>query len=210
MNRMRYENLEGSDIEGITDMPTSRYEAKDNGNTKYYTGKPCHKGHTTYRYTASGLCAACASERAKQQWATGVRQDFKDRPAANKKWNDSEKGRAAKELWRQRDPKRAWAVYATGGAKVRARLKGVPFNLSSRYVFSITPDVCPVFGTPFVFIGNACMQDISASLDRLNPSLGYIEGNVVVISMKANAIKNAYGAQDIARVAEWLEEQGYN
>jgi ribosomal protein L9 len=54
------------------------------------------------------------------------------------------------------------------------------------------------------------MQDISASLDRLNPSLGYIEGNVVVISMKANAIKNAYGAQDIARVAEWLEEQGYN
>ena len=190
-------------------MLAQRHVANSAGHTKYYTGKPCHKGHVTYRYVNSGMCAGCQSERAKGAWAAGKRQVFKDRPGINKKWNDSEKAKAAKQAWKDRDPKRAWAVYATGTAKGRATLRGLPFNLTSSYVLSITPDRCPVFDTPFTFMGNSKLGPTSASIDRLDPALGYVEGNVVVVSVKANAIKNAYGANDIRRVADWLAEKGY-
>lgn len=193
---------------GITDMPTTRVAAKQLGLTKYATGKPCHKGHTTYRYVASGLCAACAAERAKTRYDGGWRQDKTNRPQVNRKWNASAKAAESKARWKEKDPKRAWAVCATGGAKSRALLRGIQFELTSQYVLSITPDVCPVFGTPFVFTGNKVMVPESASIDRIDPSRGYVPGNVVVISVKANAIKNAYTSADIRRVADWLEGLG--
>lgn len=200
-----------SDVEpkGITEgMATSRAEAFAVGGTKYYTGKPCSTGHVTYRYTASGACAGCYSLRAKRRWAEGVRQTYADRRAVNGKWNASEKAQTAKERWRQKDPKKAWAVYATGGAKARASARKLPFDLTSAYVLEITPDTCPIYGTPFSFVGNKTVAPESATLDRLDPVKGYVQSNVAVISMKANAIKNAYGSEDIQKVADWLRGVG--
>lgn len=37
----------------------NRSEAKRQGLKQYFTGDPCKNGHTTYRYTQSGTCAAC-------------------------------------------------------------------------------------------------------------------------------------------------------
>ena len=191
------------------ELPTTRIEAKNLGQTKYFTGKECHKGHIAYRYVASGLCSQCSSEKAKKAWSSGKRQIFKDRPAINRKWNSSDKGKEAKRKWLEKDPKRAWAVFATGTAKIRAALKGIAFELTSEYVRSITPDKCPVFGIEFQFIGNKKITPNAASLDRLDPSKGYVKGNVVVICLKANMIKNAYGSNDIFAVANWLKAQGY-
>lgn len=36
-----------------------RKEAVTLGLSKYWTGKPCKKGHMSPRYTASGACIAC-------------------------------------------------------------------------------------------------------------------------------------------------------
>lgn len=58
-------------------------------------------------------------------------------------------------------------------------------------------------------MGNKVQGPESPSLDRIVPEKGYVEGNVVIISLKANQIKSAYGLKDIKRVAEWMEEQGY-
>ena len=193
----------------IDQLPKNRLEAHSLGFKKYFTDKPCLRGHISYRYVASGLCAECASVKAKKNWADGVRQTFRDRAATIKKWNDSNKAKQAKEKWKGRNPKRAWAVYATGAAKVRAALKGVDFDITSGYVESITPDVCPIFKESFLFVGNKTMRPFSASLDRLDPNRGYVKGNVVVISVKANSIKNAYGSKDIAAVATWLQQQGH-
>lgn len=205
---MNQENL--NDVSRTTEgLLRNRIAAKNAGDTKYFTNKPCHKGHITYRYVASGMCAMCASGNAKKNWAVGKRQNSAGRSAVNKRWNDSGKAREAKHKWRENNPKRAWAVYVTGGAKTRAALKQVPFDLTSDYVESITTDVCPVFGTPFTFIGNKKIGTDSASLDRLNPAAGYVIGNVVVVSVKANMIKSAYGSADIAKVAEWLKKKGY-
>jgi hypothetical protein len=192
----------------ITELPKLRRDAFKQKSTKYFTGKPCHKGHTTYRYTASALCASCAH---------GYYVRFGVRPVSaavrkkiNDKWNASAKGKNAKQRWAEKNPKRYWAVSVCGGAKERAKKLGVPFNLNKDYVYALTPDVCPVFGTPFVFRGSGVggMSMSSATLDRLAPAKGYVRGNVAVVSMKANAIKSNASAEEIRKVADWLEAQG--
>ena len=105
-------------------------------------------------------------------------------------------------------PKLTWAINAANRAKQRSRDKGLPFNLTSKYVLALISTHCPVFGTEFVFSGLGVTCPASPSLDRLDSSKGYVRGNVVVISSKANAIKNAYGSKDIAAVADWLESYG--
>lgn len=209
MKMTKLNTLKVNEIGSTIELPQLRLEARKLGFTKYFTGKPCKNGHIEYRYVASGMCSKCSSTKAKKDWAEGKRQVFKDRPATNKKWNSSAKAKDSKQRWKNKNPKRAWAVYATGGAKMRAALKGLDFNLTSNYVESITPSVCPVFKEPFLFVGNKKMQPFSASLDRLDPTKGYVKGNVVVISMKANSIKNAYGSQEISTVARWLKQQGF-
>jgi len=155
------------------------------------------------------LCSQCASDKAKKTWASGKRQIFKDRPAINKRWNNSQKAKESKKRWLEKDPKRAWAVFSTGTAKSRSFLKRIAFDLTSEYVRSITPDNCPIFGIEFKFTGNKTVGPDTASLDRLDPSKGYVKGNVVVISLKANMIKNAYGSEEIFAVANWLKDKGF-
>lgn len=183
-------------------LPGSRAAAKAQGSTMYFTGKACHKGHVRNRYTASGTCAGCAYERYIEVGVGFVTPESRKR--TNDKWNASKKAAEAKARWKERDPKRAWATYAVSGAKQRAFKTGAPFDLSNAFVRSIIPDVCPVFKTPFVFVGAKKMRPESPTLDKIKPELGYIEGNVAVISAKANAIKSNATAEEIQAVADWL------
>lgn len=41
---------------------TPRTEAKRNGDAYYFTGKPCTRGHVTYRYVTNGTCVDCSAE----------------------------------------------------------------------------------------------------------------------------------------------------
>lgn len=192
----------------IIDMPATRAAAKSLGVKRYFTGNPCPKGHITYRYTAGGGCAECVSLRAKELYAGGWRQDTSNRKQINARWNVSNKGMAAKQRWREKNPKRAWCVHIINGMKRRATQKGVPFDITPVQLLDITPDRCPIFGTEFSFINNGVMTAESPSVDRLNPKQGYVVGNVVVISMKANNIKSAYAADDVAKVADWMRGMG--
>jgi hypothetical protein len=125
------------------------------------------------------------------------------------KYNNTDKGRERRYSWKRRNPKMLWCSTARHNAKVRAKKRGVPFDLSAAYIYSILPDNCPVFGNPFKFRGNGVLGPNSPSIDRISPAKGYVEGNIVIVSLKANQIKNAFTAADIRRVAEWMEEQGY-
>lgn len=43
----------------LTQLPNSRKDAKNNGVSHYFTGKPCKNGHTEKRNTKSGKCVEC-------------------------------------------------------------------------------------------------------------------------------------------------------
>lgn len=118
------------------------------------------------------------------------------------------KKNAAQKKWRADNPEKGWAVIAAHDAKKRATKAGITFSINSAYVLSILPTHCPVFGTPFSYIGNGKAGPDSPTLDRLRPNEGYVEGNIVVVSNRANSIKSAYGYDEVARVAEWLKEMG--
>lgn len=67
------------------------------------------------------------------------------------------------------------------------------------------PDRCPVLGIP-LRPGDGVSHDGSPQLDRLVPELGYVSGNVAVISRLANTIKQNATPQQIRAVADWFEK----
>lgn len=185
-------------------IPAERSLAKAAGHVTFFTGRPCKNGHIAHRYTAGGGCSVCASERQKSAPRSAV--DPIKNAVYQAKWNASTRGYQAKMAWKVRDPKNAWACSAVGGAKARARKYGIPFDLDKEYVRAILTDTCPVLGTPFVWFGQK-LGPHSPSLDRNDPSKGYVRGNVTVISARANAIKSDACIDEIEAVARWLREK---
>lgn len=180
---------------------TPRGQAKATGQSTYWSNHRCPQGHVGLRRTINGSCCACSAAKETKR----VR-NREERQRANRKWNASNKGYEAKRAWRDRDPINAWACSATGSARERARRYALPIDIDKNYVRSIVPAVCPVFGTPFEFLGKRLRPE-SPSLDRIDPAKGYVRGNVAIISLRANAIKSNACWQDIQRVADWLRNQ---
>lgn len=49
------------------------------------------------------------------------------------------------------------------------------------------------------------LSDMSPSLDRLIPSKGYVKGNVVVVSWRANRLKNNASLADLRALVDFYE-----
>ena len=90
--------------------------------------------------------------------------------------------------------------YLLSAAKFRAKLKGVPFDLSLDD-FDI-PEKCPVFN--HIFEPPKKNAWWSLSLDRIKPELGYVKGNVQIISMRANMIKGDASLEELEKVVEYV------
>lgn len=90
----------------------------------------------------------------------------------------------------------ARALWAS--ARARAKQLGRPFDLN--LADCEVPVLCPVFGLPFD-LENSQPFGMAPSLDRIKPELGYVHGNVVVISRLANAVKNCATRAQVEAVA---------
>jgi hypothetical protein len=88
-------------------------------------------------------------------------------------------------------------------AKARATKSGVPFNLTPEDI--VIPPNCPILGIPII-VGQKQANDNSPSLDRIMPLMGYVRGNIVVISNRANRIKNNALPWELQAVANWLHQ----
>ena len=88
---------------------------------------------------------------------------------------------------------RKWAAENTerimlNNAKKRGKDLGVPFDLTLDDI--VIPDVCPVLGL-WLAPGRGKPTGNSPSLDRIVPEKGYVVGNVIVVSHRANLLKNS-------------------
>lgn len=86
-------------------------------------------------------------------------------------------------------------------ARDRAKKSGIPFTITMDDLYC--PPACPVLYRPW---GRG---DARPSLDRLVPRLGYVPGNVRVISLRANVLKSDGTWLEHAMVSEWLKAQLY-
>lgn len=89
-------------------------------------------------------------------------------------------------------------------AQKRAKAKGIPCTITIDDI--IIPEFCPILGMPLARArGIGCARSNSPSLDRINPLLGYIPGNVAVISRRANTMKTDASSDELLAFARNIE-----
>lgn len=85
----------------------------------------------------------------------------------------------------------------------RAKQKGLEFNLDLGDIR--IPTVCPYLGVRLQVNSGHGMNPNSPTLDRIDPTKGYIKGNVEVISWRANRLKSDGTLKELWAIAERLE-----
>lgn len=85
-------------------------------------------------------------------------------------------------------------------AKIRSKKLGLAFNLEKSDI--IIPKYCPVLNIKLE-ITEKTIGDNSATIDRINPEIGYVKGNIIVMSAKANRMKNNASVDEIKKLYLW-------
>jgi hypothetical protein len=92
-------------------------------------------------------------------------------------------------------------------AKARAKRKNIPFSIEVSDI--VIPKFCPILGIELEY-GKGKPQDSSPSLDKIIPKLGYVKGNIQVISRKANTIKTDASIEELLLFSRWILENYSN
>jgi hypothetical protein len=95
-----------------------------------------------------------------------------------------------------------YELYLWRLVRERARKNKLPFTIEPSDI--VIPEVCPVLGIKLLPCGKR-LDDCSPTLDKINNELGYIKGNVSVISWKANRLKSDGTAEDHERIANYIK-----
>lgn len=156
-----------------------------------------------------------------------VKRDARNRTAYNREWRrrnadklraqgrarraaNPEKYRQASRRFRERHPNYDRQSYAKNvvtsllrRARSRARARALPFDLLPADI--VIPSHCPVLGIELTIGGGRGFRDSSPTLDRVDNNLGYVRGNVAVISYRANRIKNDASLDELRRLVTFLE-----
>jgi hypothetical protein len=86
-------------------------------------------------------------------------------------------------------------------ARNRAQKQNIPFNLEESDI--VIPKFCPVLGIELK-IAPGKAQDCSPSIDKIVPALGYVKGNICIISWRANLLKNNATLDELERVTDYV------
>lgn len=98
--------------------------------------------------------------------------------------------------------------YLWNKARLRAKEIGLEFNIEISDV--IIPKYCPIFGTEMEFAeveenNGPRSYPNSPSIDRIDNSKGYIKGNIIVISCRANVLKSDGTPEEFAKLSNFLK-----
>jgi hypothetical protein len=116
---------------------------------------------------------------------------------------------------KQRDPSRRFLKLCTA-VRCRAKRKNLAFNITPEYIQEIWPkdDCCPILKQQFSYpLGEKKHRPmpLSPSIDRRRPEIGYVRGNVAIISNYANTLKsNCTDPEIFRRLADWIERKQSN
>lgn len=143
--------------------------------------------------TKAPQCRTCANEYMKRRRKEALEAGAPKHDVYNYKWrvNNTES-------------------YLLQTAKSRAKKKGFDFNIDASDI--VIPENCPVLGIPlFIRQGGKGTEKNpnNPSLDRIDSELGYVKGNVRVISWRANNLKGDGTLDEFKKLVEnWDGEKG--
>jgi hypothetical protein len=186
-------------------------------------------------HTASKTCCKCATDKPIEEFckSSGTKDGFdprcrscknaarnyKKEYEANKRWNDNNrdkrnainrlaykrnKSRFQARGARYRTSTRGWIKGKAADLRKRAS-RGIAVTISEDDIESLITSHCPVLGVTLRYGGPRASN--TASLDRIDPTKGYVPGNVVIISDKANRIKSDATLEELRNVVSWLSDQ---
>ncbi len=90
-------------------------------------------------------------------------------------------------------------------AQTRARKRGVVFDILEEDIH--IPEFCPVLGIKLTMHTGTRMQGgrpDSPSLDRIDNNIGYVKGNIQVISHLANSMKSTATPEQLKAFSAWV------
>ena len=93
-------------------------------------------------------------------------------------------------------------MYMFKRAKERAKRQNLEFDISEADI--IIPEKCPYLGIPLQ-LGEGHHIPNSPSLDRIDIKKGYVKGNILVVSNRANAIKRDATLDELLLIVENLK-----
>lgn len=140
-------------------------------------------------------------------------RQWRDKQSAE--WHEKEKERKRKQYHNNSTYYTSWQkdnvnsrLYSI--AKSRAKKRGIEFNITKEDIF--IPTHCPILGIELQMNqgSGAGGKKNSYSLDRIDPTKGYIKGNIQVISNLANTMKSYANPEELIAFAEWVLKEYKN
>jgi len=154
---------------------------------KQFTGRPCRHGHGTLRFVANKDCVVCrriSKNNLRAKYAAKVAlKSPKPKPKSY-----TPPGLTDKEQW-------AYRSVRTPARKA----------LQVEDVIALLVDTCPILEIPLVYRipeNYKGIPDNHATLDKINPSKGYVLGNIQILSKKANTMKNNATIDELQKFAK--------
>ena len=195
-------------------LPSTRSEAKKLESNKFYTGKPCHKGHIVFRHTCTGSCSACRLEAqrlkdSKQKRCSKCQEIYQGRrcscvPKRSRSTEQKEAHRKDEKLWRQANPERYRArvksyrfLTILRGSQNAAKRNGhQPIKATVQEFtcwYKSQPRVCQICGTTEHLVVDHCHStgNLRGIVCRYcNTIVGILEGKQAQLQQCVEYLKN--------------------
>ena len=159
---------------------------------------------TPYKKSKDGkstVCKKCRNIYAaiqRDKHRDNVNKRYRERYANDSEFKEKRSINNKKSLMKSKKNNPEYWIWQS--AKSRAKKEGFEFTIELSDI--IIPKICPILKKPLVFTaGQGMRNDYTPSLDKINPKKGYIKGNVCIISMKANVMKNNATREELENFA---------
>lgn len=164
------------------------------------TCSTCQITKPTSEFRVHNTCKVCARARSQRYYHANPQKYIEQSKAYRR--DNLDKRKVSEKAYRLANPERA----ILAGAKSSAKGKNLPFDLDLSDI--VIPDVCPVLGIVLdrFRTDRSKRPDNMPSIDRMIPALGYVKGNVFIISMRANRIKQNATSAELLGIADYIRD----
>lgn len=120
-----------------------------------------------------------------------------------KQWREKNKERLSEQSKKRYKSGKTYIYHMIKRAEQRAKKNGLVFDLTVDDI--VIPEFCPILGVPLEIGEGKGPKPFSPSLDKIDPSKGYVKDNIIIISMRANQIKSNASLLEIEKVYQYLK-----
>ena len=156
-----------------------------------------HKKAVSAAYHARPEVKERTNAQYRERYANGGKEKKKEYDRQRRQSPEYKAARASYMLERRQ---LQWSKTKLIEIKAKCKKYGIPFDLTEDDL--VMPEFCPIFGIK-LHVGVGKQTNNSPSIDRVIPELGYVKGNVVVVSNRANSLKKSASLSELVSMVQF-------